>query len=503
MPQHQYYIADGAERPLRRIESTRLVSPARGHSSLAVAARLARSSRLALSDGPREGFLVVRGDVDKLAEIESYRDVGSVRSAFEDDAGHELVLTDDILVSFSEELSEAERAEIVQEAGCSTVRKTGIGVWRLRVRSPALDAPLETANRLCENKSVRFAEPNMLTASRPQWRPADPLFANQWHLSNTGQGGGKAGADVAALEAWKKTKGVPSIRIVVHDSGVDLNHPDLAPNLLPGWDFDHEDDDASNPAGPHGTACAGVIGAASTGEGCVGIAPNCSLVPLRAAGAHSFLTWAETFAWSASRGDIISCSWSLGASSTLTDAIVDAAENGRNGRGIPIFFAAGNAGQFRSGIEYPANLRSVFAVGASTNFDERAAYSQFGPGLDAVAPSGGGSLAIETTDVSGEAGYNDDPQGHYCKASGPSGFSGTSSATPLVAGVAALMLSANPSLTAGEVYEILRQTAVKIDTKRADYDSRGWSPLLGFGRIDAGAAVEAAMRARPQLGIVS
>ena len=487
-----FYVADGKEQPLRRTDTVRLISPAREYTVAHVAARLARSSRLAIDAGPAEGCLVVRGDAAKLAETERYPDIRSARSAFSDSAGHEMLLTDDILVQFDETMDETDRSRMADRHGCSAARKLTYGTWRLRVDDPHPDAPLIAANRLSEERGVTYAEPNMLAAAKYHWPPGDPLFANQWHLDNTGQRGGTPGADVGALEAWRITRGDPRIRIVVHDTGIDIRHPDLTANLEPGWDFDHGDDDASNADGPHGTACAGIVAAASNGNGCVGVAPDCRLVPLRAAGRHTFETWAGTIRWAAANGEVISCSWSIGRSSALTDAIRAAVTNGRDGMGIPVFFAAGNDALLSNGIAYPAALPFVMAVGASTNLDQRAQYSQFGQGLDIVAPSGGGTLSIETTDVSGPAGYNRRVDGDYCEAGGPSGFSGTSAATPLAAGVAALMLSANPGLRAEDVFRLLRDTADKIDPAVADYDSTGWSPVYGFGRVNAARAVAAA-----------
>lgn len=486
------YIADGTEQVLRRTDTARLVSPAREHTVAHVAARLARSSRLAIDGGLNEGFLVVRGDAEKLAETEHYPDIKSSRSAFVDSTGHELLLTDDVLVQFDAALDEIDCGRVADKHGCVAVRKPAGGLWRLRVSDPHPDAPLIVANQLVEEAGVTYAEPNMLTAARYHCRPCAPLGINQWQLDNTGQGGGVPGADIRALDAWRITRGDPRIRIVVHDGGLDIHHPDLAANLDPGWDFDHNDNDASHADRRHGTACAGTIAAVNNGNGYVGVAPECRIVPVRAAGRHTFDTWAETFRWAAANGDVISCSWSTAASSALTSAIRDAATNGRGGNGAPVFFSAGNDALLSNGIDYPASLPFVMAVGASTNRDERAPYSQFGHGLDIVAPSGGDTLSIEATE---------DPHatvaGHYTDilsrtASAAGTFEGTSAATPLAAGVAALMLSVAPDIGADDIYRILCDTADKIDPQAADYDGAGWSPVYGYGRVNAAAAVAAA-----------
>lgn len=489
-----FYLVGGQQVALKRLDNVRFVSPARDEHVVTVGARLARSSRLAIDSAVPSSYLVVHGDVSKLEEMREYRDVASIRSAFRDPAGLEFVLTDEILVCFADNVSDSQRRKIVANYAC-TISEDSEGNWKIRVLDIDDDAPLAIANALCEEKGVVFAEPNALQAARflATSLPADKLFKNQWHLRNTGQGGGKKGADVKAVDAWKITQGDPGIRIVVHDSGVDIDHVDLKANIGPGKDFDNDDADASNDNGPHGTACAGVIAAPRDGKGVVGIAPKCKITPLRAAGSHTWDTWKKTFEWAAKNGEVISCSWSISSNNTLSAAIKKAATQGRGGKGIPIFFATGN--EFQTSISYPASLKETIAVGASTNKDVRSPYSNLGTGIDFVAPSSGGTLRIETTDVMGKFGYNKTATGDYCKAADSTGFGGTSSATPLAAGVAALMLSVNPDLTAEEVRTIMRDTCDKIDKPNAHYNSKGWSREYGYGRINAAEAVEAAKNA--------
>ena len=486
-----FYIVEGAALPLRRLRSARLVVPAKNDHHHHVAARLARSSRLALMTAVPKDTLVVHGDEAKLDDIRHYPDVHCTRSAFLDAAGHLLYLTDDVLVRFTSTLNDASRRELCRRFGCVVIDDSR-DIWRLRVLDTDDDAPLDVANNLSEERGVEFAEPNALQAATyaATFMPEESLFENQWHLHNTGQAGGVAGADIRALEAWAISTGSADIRVVVHDSGVDIHHPDLRANIDPGRDFDHNDNDASNQFGPHGTACAGVLAAVRNDQGVVGIAPGCRIVPLRAASAHTWSMWAETFDWATAHGDIISCSWTLSPNNTLSDAIRRAARQGREGMGIPIFCATGN--DRLDVIGYPANLPATIAIGASTNQDVRADYSQYGPGIDFVAPSSGGTLRIETTDVQGFFGYNRDRGGDYCKATDHTGFGGTSAATSLAAGVAALMLSVNNHLTAEEGRAIIRDTCDRIDPAHANYDARGWSPQYGYGRINAAAAVKRA-----------
>jgi subtilisin family serine protease len=158
--------------------------------------------------------------------------------------------------------------------------------------------------------------------------------------------------------------------------------------------------------------------------------------------------------------------------------------------GLTLMVDVGNNGEFDYqsdlfygvppvGLSYPAAYSEAIAVGASTSFDCSAPYSQFGSDLDLVAPSNGGDLtaAIVTTDRTGPAGYA--PRDYFW------GFGGTSSAAPLVAGVAGLVLSRNPGLTATQVREILEKSADKVNPDLAAYDASGHSDRYGYGRIDA------------------
>jgi hypothetical protein len=172
---------------------------------------------------------------------------------------------------------------------------------------------------------------------------------------------------------------------------------------------------------------------------------------------------------------------------------------GRAGRGIPILWAVGNGAETISTDGYASNP-DVIAVGASTEKDERATYSSFGDELWICAPSSGshaaGERAITTTDRTGGYGYNPTTEvldvAELADTSYTNGFGGTSSAAPFAAGVAALILSANPALTAQEVRDILGQTADKVGAN--PYDAVGRNQMFGFGRVNAEAAVAEAMR---------
>jgi subtilisin family serine protease len=242
----------------------------------------------------------------------------------------------------------------------------------------------------------------------------------------------------------------------------------------------------------HGTPCAGVVAAAGVDGGSVGAAPGCRILPVKVFHADELADSgrvADAIRFAASIADILSCSWSGGFSPDVQLALADAGQIGRGGKGSAIFCATGN-GNGRP-VAFPASDINAIGVGASTDRATLASYSNVGPEVALVAPSSGGTRGIFTTDVSSrERGFNigladrGGADGLHTNA-----FGGTSSATPLAAGVAALVLSVNPELTRSDLRSVLTSTADKIGS---GYDANGHSPKFGFGRINAGKAVAAA-----------
>ena len=330
--------------------------------------------------------------------------------------------------------------------------------------------------------------------------PNDPLFAQQWPLDNSGQGGGAVDADVDAPEAWAITRGSSSIVIAVLDDGVELEHPDLAPNIAAaGRDFRARAPRATAAAQEatdrHGTAVAGIVAArGDDGIGVTGICPQCSLLPIGVDGVDNPVSaaTADAVRYAVSQGaDVIYLSWGYArAHAPPTDAALrlaleDAATHGRGGRGTLIVVGATNdAVDDCAGPTLDlAALDSVLAVGVA-DFLDRIGGAGFGPCIDVLAPSTPErqtTLGVLTTDRTGMDGHTG---GDYHET-----FGGTSAAAPLVAGIAGLLLSLNPELTRSEVQQLLEQTADKIDAANAAYDARGFSVRAGFGRVNAARAL--------------
>lgn len=351
-------------------------------------------------------------------------------------------------------------------------------------------AAFEAARSLFKRGNVGAAHPNFIRAFRQIGRSktAAPL---QWNLHNPGNPG-LYGADVHAVAAWTITKGIGGLRVAVLDEGVDTLHPSLRPAVVA--ELDAVDGNAhARPDGDdaHGTACAGII--ASRDAVVPGLASGVSLVAVRIAKGDGVDGWifddfetaeAIDWCWGEAKADVLSNSWGGGPPvDVITRAFDRARTKGRAGKGCVIAVAAGNEQQR---VSYPATLSFVLAVGASNQWDERKTRtskdgeswwgSNYGPELDLVAPG----VAISTTDISGGRGYGSQD---FIRD-----FNGTSSATPHVAGAAALILSVSSGLTEDRVRGIIKTTADRLAPKgRRD-------PYVGYGRLNAYAALRIGLR---------
>jgi subtilisin-like proprotein convertase family protein len=336
--------------------------------------------------------------------------------------------------------------------------------------------------------------------------------------------------------AWDLTRGDRSVIVAVADDSCDTRHADFQgagkivfPRDFGGQDFEPLPELADD---NHGTACCGVAVAEENGTGVVGVAPGCALMPIRTSGYIDDEAIEDLAAWVVDHdAAVLSCSWSAAArvfalSLRMRAALARAARQGRGGKGCVLVFAAGNENRPVDGtvVEsgWPNNTPSgptpwlngfathpdVMAVAASSSTATKSAYSNWGGQISVCAPSNNVGPAtyprvtvpvtgrgIVTTDRVGPSGYSSND---YTRT-----FGGTSSATPAVAGAAALVIAANPALTAAEVRQILEATADKIVDGSADpqlgnrfgsYDAAGHSPWFGFGRVNAFKAVTEARR---------
>lgn len=324
----------------------------------------------------------------------------------------------------------------------------------------------------------------------------DPNYQYQWHLNNTGGTdlGGKAllnDADIDAPEAWSIALG-NGVTVAVIDDGLE-NHEDMAPLLNGYTPANGGNGTPSTSTDGHGQQCAGLIGALHNEIGVRGVSPGVNMFSVNIfAPGTSNADVADGINWAVNNGaDVLSNSWGFtsctASISSITAAFNNAAINGRGGLGCIILVASGN--DFNTCVSYPADLPSVTAVGGISGDGQRSNFSNYGPALDIVAPSNDdwqfnsqGQLIntahdLVTIDREGSAGWF---SGNYS-----TGFGGTSGATPIAAGVAALVLSVDPSLTKAEVENILYTTT--DDAGPAGFDNE-----YGHGRVNAYQAVLAA-----------
>lgn len=383
-------------------------------------------------------------------------------------------------------------------------------------------AALTAAGDLRGTPGVQAVRPQIARLRVRTALPDDPLFAQQWHLRNTGQNESPEGLDLNVEGAWDTVRG-RGVVIGIVDDGALESHPDLAPNFdhALGYDFRDGDNDpspdlvtpdAQEPEnGPredaHGTLVAGIAAARGfNGIGGTGVAPEATLANLRLIG--DYLTDLQEAEAIAHRQDVIAVknnSWGprdngaalAGPDGLARAALETATREGRGGRGTIFVWAAGNGGREDDNANKNGYANSIYtiAVGALNDRGKRAEYSEIGANLLVTAPvghrRGHGSL---TSDLPGDDGLN--IAGYQNDLSDPSytnNFFGTSASTPMVSGVAALMLEANPNLGWRDVQEILVRTAVQVDPVAPSWFTNAagfpFSDEYGAGLVDATAAV--------------
>jgi len=357
-----------------------------------------------------------------------------------------------------------------------------------------------------------------------RYEPDDPYYesGDQWYLDNYGQNGGTSGIDLNTQGAWNEFTG-NGIVIGVVDDGIDYDNPDLSPNFLSQYSYDYcgndtnvmpvdSYDDGFDEVDWHGTAVAGIVaGKGDNGIGITGVAYSASLVGLRLVAGDCSFEYAEDYmpndeavAYTLMHEmdviDIYTNSWGpadtgtiLGGAGPLAIAALEkGTSEGRDGLGAIYTWANGNGldDKDQSNKDSFANSRYTISVGAVDWQGEQTWYSETGSNMLVSAPSNnyGGDPAIFTTDVSGSDG---DQNGDYT-----SNMGGTSAATPMVAGVVALMLEANQNLTWRDVQHILVQTSRKVDTNHPSWFQTKagywYNHAYGYGLVDATAAVNMA-----------
>lgn len=310
------------------------------------------------------------------------------------------------------------------------------GTEEATVQAMALDPNVEYA------EVDRRVDPESTAAN-------DTYYSNAWHLTRIG-----------APSAIDIAKG-DGVVVAVLDSGVDRTHPDLAGQLVPGWNLYDNNNDTNDVYG-HGTKVAGVIAAASNnGMGVTSVAWNAKVMPVRVSlpdGSAYISTIAKGITYAADHGaNIVNASFAH-----LTDSpTIQSAANYMRSKGGLVVVTAGNYGT----LDSTPNTSAVISVSATDSNDTLTSWSSYGPFVDVAAPGAG----IWTTTMGG----------------GYAAVSGTSFSSPMTCAVLALMKSVNLSLSNDQLESILESTAVDLGTP-------GHDQYFGYGRINAAAAVAAA-----------
>lgn len=488
-------------------------------------------------------------------------------------------ITDRILVTFKAAPSEAEFDTFINKYALQLLSQYDENNFLFQLTNNTGINPVKLVVAITENEpSVAVVEHdlNMKVSKYDLTLPTDPRYPEQWHLHTRTSPSLNYDPRSSARceEAWQLLDnfGRSDVVIAFSDDGCRLNHPDFdSPNKFAAWGYFQGStllrniDINANPSlmfeagANHGTSCGGVIAGEADGVLTVGACPNAKLLPIKweSSGSSLFISDSKlltALTFIADKADVFSNSWGMSPDSNHALPVLNriaqlSQTGGRRGKGIVFLWAAGNENcpiQHSGNIDIPfsmgwefiagawqwvgvetsrsfthnlASLPGVMYVAALASNAQRSHYSNYGPGVSICAPSSNvhsyhrmsvRGLGVTTTE-------GDQPLV-------TDSFGGTSSATPLVAGVAGLVISANPSLTAAEVISILKQTASKdlnftayAKTPPAQFDPNTswdvspvapyhtgqfsdigraegtWSPWFGHGKVDARKAVEKAI----------
>lgn len=369
--------------------------------------------------------------------------------------------------------------------------------YKMSIEGSGFLTSIEAANRLFETGKLEEIDPAFIFCFQPE-ATNDPLFSQQWGLKNTAN----PGYDINVEGAWSIVTGT-GIKVAIVDNGIDMLHNDIAANLST---MSYDAQSGSCPSvfisgNDHGTHVAGIAGAVGNnnlqiagvayGAKMIGVSHSLSIDP-DIVNTDISMELASGINWAWINGaDVINNSWGDHGglyynwlyTTVIESAIENALTNGRNGYGTTVVFASGNFGSSGAVMDYPATSDDrIITVGSIGKTGYRSDFSGYGTSLDVVAP-GEGIISLLPSNNTGLR-------------------SGTSMAAPHVSGVAALMLAANPYLTRAEVERIIQHTAKKISPgspytytyypKNYMFDDDTWNQQVGYGLVDATAAVSLA-----------
>ncbi len=471
----------------------------------------ANSERLNEDDCFNTLVLQSVGEVFSTDQIAEIRDSPNVRyvSLMMGETDHLISVSDEFSVKVRGRSGYPGLVSLAKDYGCEVTHYGGFDddIYFVRRQKESTLGTIQLSALFYETGQFEFTSPGFFCYNA--MTSLDTFYCDQWNMNNTGQHN-YSGIDIKIESAWNINEGSSDITVAVLDVGIELNHPDLAANLIAGYDAIDttyvlggaaREDDAI-----HGTAVAGIIGAVKdNGIGISGISPGCKIMPVRVGYYNAYEQTEKVyvpyvtrgFNWARSNGaDVINCSFTFPSQcSLLTTAIHNATTIGRSGKGCVVVFSSGNEGN--NTVSYPASLHNVIAVGATSINGKRKDYntpdyenwsSNYGNTLDVVAPG----VFIPTTDRTGYYGYNIQHHHYssdYSDKNYTAWFNGTSSAAPQVAGIAALILSEYPDLPQDYVRRAIEMGCSKISgynySEDGNYPPATWNNEVGYGLVQA------------------
>jgi len=523
-------------------------------------------------------FRVTTSQLQLDSEIDELRKESVVHHAYNQaDTGQEFLITDRIIVSFKTAPNLETLNKFINDFSLVLLNKLSEKEFLFQLTNYTGMNPVKLVVELTENHQdlIEYAENdlNMRMRKHQLQLPTDTKYFRQWHLhTHLLNQSFDPRSSSRCEEAWITLGNFGSHDVVVGitDDGCKISHPDFAsPDKFASWgymkgtrlivntDFDANASFMYESGSNHGTSCAGVIAGDVNGVLTVGAAPGCRLLPIKWQSDGDYLEISDSkfftvLQYVSDKVDILSNSWGGAPDNVYSTAVVNlisqlATSGGRRGKGILFLWAAGNqncpidftgnkhipytdgwdeSGRW-IGVEtsksFNCNLTgipNVMHIAALASNAQRSHYSNYGNGISLCAPTNNGHEYYRLQ-VTGLGIATDTGEGSMTTES----FGGTSSATPLIAGIAALVLSANPYLTAVELASLLKQTASKDlnfngypQTPATSYDPNTswdispvepfqqgqfsdtgsadgtWSPWFGHGKADACAAVTEALK---------
>ncbi len=387
--------------------------------------------------------------------------------------GEKKYADDHILVKFKEKARIQQAMDSIESMGLRAIKKLEkLDVYVMSI--PEGSQPEEICNALNSHPDILYAEPDYIAYACV--KPNDYYFTYQYYLLNEGQNYcpplnkiGKAGADIKVTDAWEREKGSSNIIIAIVDTGVYLQHEDLKGKIVGGYDFVNNDADPSDDHW-HGTHVAGIAAAeTNNGIGVAGVCWNAKIMPIKVLDStgSGYYSWiADGIEWAVDRGAKV-INLSLGGEPS--SFVLEEAVNYAFSKGALCVAATGNDRDKR--VLYPAAYKNCLAVGATNDRDLESGWHSKGPEVDVSAP---GEYIFSTFNPTYQN-YN----ANYAWASG------TSMATPIVSGLAALIFSKNPFISPKDLMNLIKYTSDDVNSSTF----KGVDEFIGYGRVNAKTAI--------------